>query len=212
MAPSGRRARIWSISARLCSTSRMRIQTRALTSPSVKHRHLEGELDRRADRRALRRVEGAARGAADIAAGAELARQFRAAGCRCRRCGPAARRCCRRGSTRRGESGARFRRAGREARAPIRGARSAATPPGTIASIIRRWPKAASRRAQHALAQDAAMGVHQREGGVVADRADVAEMIGEALQFGHQRRAARRRAAALRRRAPPRRRGRRRAA
>ncbi len=42
-------------------------------------------------------------------------------------------------------------------------------------------------RAQHALAQDAAMGVHQRERGVVADRADVAEMVGEPLQFGHQR-------------------------
>src|SRR5262249_43145292 len=32
--PSGRRAMIWSISEKLCSTSRMRIQTRALTSPS----------------------------------------------------------------------------------------------------------------------------------------------------------------------------------
>ena len=42
-------------------------------------------------------------------------------------------------------------------------------------------------RAQHALAQDAAFGVHQREGGVVADGADVAEMIGEALELGHQR-------------------------
>ena len=31
------------------------------------------------------------------------------------------------------------------------------------------------------------MGVHQREGGVVADRADVAEMVGEALELGHQR-------------------------
>ena len=31
------------------------------------------------------------------------------------------------------------------------------------------------------------MGVHQREGGVVADRADVAEVIGEALELGHQR-------------------------
>ena len=31
------------------------------------------------------------------------------------------------------------------------------------------------------------MGVHQRERGVVADRADVAEMIGDALDLGHQR-------------------------
>ena len=41
--------------------------------------------------------------------------------------------------------------------------------------------------AQHALAQDPAMGVHQRERRVVADRADVAEVIGEPLHFGHQR-------------------------
>ena len=42
-------------------------------------------------------------------------------------------------------------------------------------------------RAQHPLAQHAAMGMHEREGGVVADGADIAEMIGETLQFGHQR-------------------------
>ena len=41
--------------------------------------------------------------------------------------------------------------------------------------------------AQHALAQHAAMGVHQREGGVVADGADVAEMVGKPFEFGHQR-------------------------
>ena len=55
-------------------------------------------------------------------------------------------------------------------------------------SLIRRWPKARVGRAQHALAQHAAMGVHQREGGVVADRADVAEMVGEALELGHSAR------------------------
>ena len=41
--------------------------------------------------------------------------------------------------------------------------------------------------AQHVLAQDAAVGVHEREGGVVADGADVAEVVGEALELGHQR-------------------------
>ena len=41
--------------------------------------------------------------------------------------------------------------------------------------------------AQHALAQHAAMRVHEREGGVVADGADIAEMIGQPLQLGHQR-------------------------
>ena len=40
-------------------------------------------------------------------------------------------------------------------------------------------------RAQGALAQDAGVGVHQREGRVVADRADVAEMIGDPLELGH---------------------------
>ena len=55
------------------------------------------------------------------------------------------------------------------------------------------------------------MGVHQREGGVVADRADVAEVVGEPLELGHQRAQPRARAAAPRCRAPPRRRGRRRA-
>ena len=42
-------------------------------------------------------------------------------------------------------------------------------------------------RAQGALAQDAAFGIDQREGGVVADGADIAEMIGQALELGHQR-------------------------
>ena len=74
--PSGRRARICSIRPRLCSISRMRIQTRALTSPSCEHRHVE--LQRVVGRIAGRaaRVEGAARGAADIAAGAELPREL----------------------------------------------------------------------------------------------------------------------------------------
>ena len=41
--------------------------------------------------------------------------------------------------------------------------------------------------AQHALAQHAAMRVHQCEGGIVADGADVAEMVGEPLEFCQQR-------------------------
>ena len=45
----------------------------------------------------------------------------------------------------------------------------------------------AVRGAQHALAQHAAMRMHQREGGVVADGADIAEMIGKPLELGHQR-------------------------
>ena len=40
---------------------------------------------------------------------------------------------------------------------------------------------------QHALAQDAGLRVHHRERRIVADRADVAEMIGQPLEFRHQR-------------------------
>ncbi len=46
--------------------------------------------------------------------------------------------------------------------------------------------EAGVRGAQHALAQHRGMGVHQRERGVVADRADIAEVVGDALQFRHQ--------------------------
>ena len=74
--PSGNAPRIWSISARLCSTSRMRIQTRALTSPAVEDRHGEFELVVGRVARRLARIETAAAGAADIAAGAELPREF----------------------------------------------------------------------------------------------------------------------------------------
>ena len=65
--------------------------------------------------------------------------------------------------------------------------RSRVTPPGTMMSRIRRWPKAASAARKTLSRNIAAMGVHQREGGIVADRADVAEMIGEPLQFRQQR-------------------------
>ena len=75
---------------------------------------------------------------------------------------------------------------------------SRATPPGTIAIHHQPMAEAGVRGAQHALAQDAAMRVHQRERGVVADRADIAEMIGEPLELGHQRAQIDARAAALR--------------
>ena len=42
-------------------------------------------------------------------------------------------------------------------------AKSAATPPGTMRSIISRWPNARRGEAQHALAQHGAMGEHQGE-------------------------------------------------
>ncbi len=61
------------------------------------------------------------------------------------------------------------------------------TPPGHDRIHHQTVAESGAGRAQRALAQNAALRVHQREGGVVADRADVAEMIGEALELGHQR-------------------------
>ena len=40
--------------------------------------------------------------------------------------------------------------------------------------------------AQHLLAQHTAMRVHQGEGGIVADSADVAEMVGDTFELSHQ--------------------------
>ncbi len=163
--PPGSRSRICSISARLCSTSWMRTQTRALTSPSVAHRHLEGErvIGRVAGDAA--RIEGAAGGAADIAAGAELPRQRRRRGCRSRRCGPAARRCGRRARP----------ASGKRARISASSARRRVDRPACEVGARRRPARSRSHHqamaeggvggAQHALAQDAAMGVHQGEGG-----------------------------------------------
>ena len=196
-------ARICSISARLCSTSRMRIQTRALTSPacSTGTSNCELVVGRVAGRAA--RVEVAARGAADIAAGGELPRERRLTGCRCRRCGPAARRCRRRARPARESAGAR-RRPARAAARCLRRARSTRDAAGHDAIHHQPVAEARRRRAQHLLAQHAAVRVHEREGGVVADRADVAEVVGEPLELGHRARAATRRAAAPRRRARPR--------
>ena len=41
--------------------------------------------------------------------------------------------------------------------------------------------------AQYALAQHAAVGMHEREGGIVANGADIAQMVRQTLQFGHER-------------------------
>ena len=34
--------------------------------------------------------------------------------------------------------------------------------------------------------QDATMGLHQRKGSIVADRADIAQMVRKAFQFSHE--------------------------
>jgi hypothetical protein len=47
--------------------------------------------------------------------------------------------------------------------------------------------EAGIRHPQHAFPQNGAMGMHQRKGRIVANRADIAEMICQTLQFRHQR-------------------------
>ena len=54
-------------------------------------------------------------------------------------------------------------------------------------SIISLCPKQACAARKVRSRKHAAFGEGQREGGIVADGADVAEMIGEALKLGHQR-------------------------
>ena len=48
-------------------------------------------------------------------------------------------------------------------------------------------PKARVRGPENLLAQNAAVGVHERERGIIADRPDIAEMVGEPLELRHQR-------------------------
>ncbi len=48
-------------------------------------------------------------------------------------------------------------------------------------------PKARLRGPQRLLAQDAAVGVHERERGIVANGPDITEMVGETLELRHQR-------------------------
>ena len=43
-----------------------------------------------------------------------------------------------------------------------------------------------ARGSKNPFAENAGVRVHQAKGGVVADRADVADVIGEALKLGHQ--------------------------
>ena len=151
----------------------------------VQHRHLEGELvvGRIAGHAA--RVEGAARGAADITAGAELAHVVRlhdagGHGAVLQRGGVVVE------LDQAREHAADFREQGVHLRRAVRRdvARDAARHDRVHHQPV---TEAGLGRAQRALAQDAALRMHQRKRGVVADGADVAEMIGQPLQLGHQR-------------------------
>ena len=67
--------------------------------------------------------------------------------------------------------------------------------PGSVANDPARYDAVAHKpvteagigRTQDALTKYTAMGVHQREGSIVADRADVTKVICEALQLRHER-------------------------
>ena len=169
----------------LCSISRMRTQTRASTSPLVKTGTAKAAHVWRVGKVAAG-IEVAARGAADVAAGRPLFDQVLAddagvAGAILQR---------RRVVIEPHHFGERLfdlvehdlqapRRAGA---GPLGAARDDAVHHQAVA-------ERAVRRRQHALAEDAAMGVDERERRIVADRADVAQMIGDALKLGHHCRA-----------------------
>ena len=173
------------------------------------HRHFEAQLRHMADSRSTcaHRSRGPKRGrhSRRRRSGA----QDRRTGCRCPRCDPAATRSRRRAPPAQESARVSHRSARGWPHAPSAG-RSTATPPGTMQSIIRRWPKQRGGAAQHALAQHAAMRQHDAERCIVADRAEIAEVVGDPLQLRHHAAQPYARAAAARCRAPLPRRGRRR--
>ena len=107
------------------------------------HRHLEAAAGRTADSRSTgaRRNRGRRRGRHSRRR--RSAAPVRPTGCRCRPCGPAATRSCRRAATSGGKR-ARISSISARIRAAPSADRSTATPPGTMQSIIRRWPKQAA--------------------------------------------------------------------
>ena len=148
------------------------------------HRHLEfkpiiGRIGVR-----LARIEGAAAGAADVTAAAELVHQF--------------------GGHHPGLDGAILQRSGvvveldEAGKAPPDFRKRVFYVYAAIGSDVagdaarddpvhhQPMAKAGVGGAQDAFAQDAAMRMHERERGVVADRADIAEVIGQSLELGHQ--------------------------
>ncbi len=150
----------------------------------IKHRNLEAELVIRRVLQIVPRIEGAAARTADIAAGAVLTHQRRlhkpgAHGPILERCGVVVEL----HELRKHFSDFSDQRA--QLRLSLRRdvARKAA---GHDAIHHQAMAEANVRRPQAALAQDAGLRMHQDERGVVADRADVAEVIGEPFELGHQ--------------------------
>ena len=127
---------------KLCSISRMRTQTRASTSPVGQHRHLEARVRIRRIGQIAPRVEICGRRRGRHNRRRPMRHQFAGRQCRSCRCDPAAT-ACRRRAARFRQTAARSPRS--SARMPRgRPATSSSTPPGTMRSIIRRWPKARS--------------------------------------------------------------------
>jgi hypothetical protein len=73
---------------------------------------------------------------------------------------------------------------------------SQATPPGTMRSNRKRWPNRRGIEPHPVLLEAQELGQAEGEGGIVAQRAEVAEMVGDALALQHQRAQRQRRAAA----------------
>ena len=72
-------------------------------------------------------------------------------------------------------------------RSSIDGVRSTATPPGTMASIMKRWPKASLDRRCQSSRRRENCARPKRQRGVVAQGAQVAQVVGDALALQHQR-------------------------
>src|SRR5262245_9307806 len=151
----------------------------------IAHRHLEFELTvgRIGDR--FPGVEGAARGAADVTPGAESARERR------REIAGGDGTVLKSGGAvvdlqELGEAAAHGRYQFAQ-RLLAGGIDVFGDAPRHDAVHHQAMAEAGLRRSQGAFAQHAAFDVEEREGRVVADGADIAEMIGHAFEFGHDR-------------------------
>src|SRR5262245_8867095 len=133
----------------------------------------------------LARVEGTSAGAADVAAGPELPRQLtgqyaRGGGAVLQGRGVGVE------LDQLGERASNLRRERRYLR-DAGGAGLARDATGDYGVHHQAMAEAGIGGAQYSFAQDAAMRMHERERCVIADSADVTEMVAEALELGHQR-------------------------
>ena len=149
-----------------------------------KHRHLECEFVIGCVAGRAARIEAASRGAPDIAAGAELA------GVRGTQHAGAHRAILQRGGVvvefnQARETAADFGKQSLHLRGAF-GRDIAGDTSGHDRVHHQSMTEASFRCAQYTLAQDAALRMHHRERSIVADGADIAEMIGQPLDFRHQ--------------------------